>query len=228
MNKRIVRGIIALGFCLLIFSSCSNVGFPVKKGYVQLPLDKSISLSNEYKKDVIEFPLDIYKLYEKKLKEIAKVFNKFQGASKDVNEIIQDVRSDIGSLYLISWIWNDDDQDVLVLREGLKGLGASKKQIDSIIEFAKNAETENELDICYGISRFASEVESNLYFVKYGMEEASRFVNGRSFYNSMEEIFNAYVLADDAKESFAFLKKYFPKVEFVTKYEDTEYAKSKK
>lgn len=209
-------------FTLMIFTGCKCAGFDVEKGIVHLPLDESILPSSDYDKEYIEFPQNIYKKYEKKLIMIQAVYNRFSDITEnELNEISQ-FRDDAGSLYYISWIWNENDTNIQILKNGLSNIGLNDKTIKKIINFGLKKKDKNELNTCYGISLFSNQLKKSLFYIKDILNECALFENKKSFtYQSKEDLFNKYMNIDSYRESILFIEKYFPEINFVKEYKDT-------
>lgn len=223
--KKIFSAIVIILSVILLNVSCDYAGYNVKSGMIQLPVTNSVYLAKNYTKETLDIPIDLYKLYEKKIELLSEKFNSFSGLTDLEIEEIKNIRESLGTLRKLYWITGENDDDIEEVRKGLESLGASGKLIKKIINMAIETDKEENKNNVIANIAFADAIRDNLYFVENSLISATNFVNNKSFYKSMKIIFNSKAISSASLVSRDFFKIYFPKINFVKSYEETEYGK---
>ena len=186
---------------MLVFVSCGTkkyAGFEVEEGYIMLPYP---GYSSE---ETFSFPLNLYKVMEKELKNVVDSFNKFDVVSEAFIEKSEDV-----AYYLYNLDIYDINEDPEYTKESLSEVVSDSELINSIMADLSNAPVKD-LAVMDNFACFTSDLIDVFLYV---LEDLSDYNEGDTYYDSREEMFN-----DNFEEMIELMNLYFPNVKVVTDY----------
>ena len=191
---------------MLIFVSCGTkkyAGFEVEEGYIMLPYPGGNS------EETFSFPLNLYKVMEKELKNVVDSFNKFDVVSEAFIEKSEDV-----AYYLYNLDIYDINEDPEYTKESLSEVVSDSELINSIMADLSNAPVKD-LDVMDDFACFTSDLIDEFLYV---LEDLYDYNEGDSYYDSKEEMFNDYIEEMIDSNGIELMNLYFPNVKVVTDY----------
>ncbi|MBO5235608.1 MAG: hypothetical protein J6B32_00645 [Spirochaetaceae bacterium] len=191
---------------MLVFVSCGTkkyAGFEVEEGYIMLPYPEYNS------EETFSFPLNLYKVMEKELKNVVDSFNKFDVVSEVFIEKSEDV-----AYYLYNLDIYDINEDPEYTKESLSEVVSDSELINSIMADLSNAPVKD-LDVMDDFACFTSDLIDEFLYV---LEDLYDYNEGDSYYDSKEEMFNDYIEEMIDSNGIELMNLYFPNVKVVTDY----------
>lgn len=191
---------------MLVFVSCGTkkyAGFEVEEGYIMLPYPEYNS------EETFSFPLNLYKVMEKELKNVVDSFNKFDVVSEAFIEKSEDV-----AYYLYNLDIYDINEDPEYTKESLSEVVSDSELINSIMADLSNAPVKD-LDVMDDFACFTSDLIDEFLYV---LEDLYDYNEGDSYYDSKEEMFNDYIEEMIDSNGIELMNLYFPNVKVVTDY----------
>lgn len=191
---------------MLVFVSCGTkkyAGFEVEEGYIMLPYPEDNS------EETFSFPLNLYKVMEKELKNVVDSFNKFDVVSEVFIEKSEDV-----AYYLYNLDIYDINEDPEYTKESLSEVVSDSELINSIMADLSNAPVKD-LDVMDDFACFTSDLIDEFLYV---LEDLYDYNEGDSYYDSKEEMFNDYIEEMIDSNGIELMNLYFPNVKVVTDY----------
>lgn len=207
MKKCLINLVVLLFTSTFIFTSCNS---DIKE-YSGFPVEKDIVTIIPNQEETLSMPWPLYKGIESGFVEFSKMFNRFGHISNDeISSMITFGNN------LINFNLSDAMKDEELLKSQLGIFISDEKEIKKTIKAMKNIDA----DSVKKIDDFVNGIVDKFDCLLFSVQQVCEFDNGDNWFDSYEDIFNAFVADEDQQASITYINKYFPAAKLISSYSE--------